>query len=105
LNRDSERIQFCNGGLWPMVTGFYMADMARRGETEMAERYLAGIHFANAMSMDDQPWSFPEYVNGNDFSAGGNRNPCWSASAAFMGHYALKGKKVSTIHEDDTPVQ
>ena len=29
----------------------------------------------------------------------------WSASAALMGHYALKGKKVFTINENDTPVQ
>ncbi len=71
--------EFHNGGLWPMVTGFYVADLALRGETEKAERYLAGIHGANAMSMDDQPWAFPEYVNGSDFSAGGNRNQCWSS--------------------------
>jgi hypothetical protein len=54
--------------------------------------------------MEEQLWSFPEYINGRDFSAGGTRNPCWSASAALMGHYALKGKEVFTIHEDDTAV-
>jgi len=97
--------EFHNGGLWPMVTGFYVADLARRGETDKAGDYLAGIHCANAMVMDGQSWGFPEYVNGSDFSAGGNRHQCWSASAALMGHYALKGKKVFTIHEDDTPVQ
>jgi hypothetical protein len=97
--------EFHNGGLWPMVTGFYVADLARRGETDKAGDFLAGIHSANAMVMDDQPWGFPEYVNGRDFSAGGNRQQCWSASAALMGHYALKGKKVFTINEDDTPVQ
>ncbi|MBR9986107.1 MAG: hypothetical protein KFF68_09370 [Desulfosarcina sp.] len=97
--------EFHNGGLWPMVTGFYVADLALRGETEKAKRYLAGIHGANAMSMDDQPWGFPEYVNGSDFSPGGNRHQCWSASAALMGHYALKGKKVFRLHEDNTPVQ
>jgi GH15 family glucan-1,4-alpha-glucosidase len=97
--------EFQNGGLWPMVTGFYVADLARRGKTTEAEDYLAGIHGANAMSMGDRQWGFPEYVNGSDFSAGGNRQQCWSASAALMGHYALKGKKVFRIHEDDTPVQ
>ena len=96
--------EFHNGGLWPMVTGFYVADLARRGEIDRANDYLSGIHCANAMSMDDQPWGFPEYVNGSDFSPGGNQNQCWSASAALMGHYALKGKKVFTIHEDDTSV-
>jgi GH15 family glucan-1,4-alpha-glucosidase len=94
--------EFQNGGLWPMITGFYVADLARRGKTGQAEKFLAGIHRANAMPMEDRPWSFPEYINGRDFSAGGTRNQCWSASAALMGHHALKGKEVFSIHEDDT---
>jgi glycogen debranching enzyme len=97
--------EFQNGGLWPMITGFYVADLARRGEIDKAGAYLDGIHRANAMPMEDRPWSFPEYVNGRDFSAGGTRQQCWSASAAIMGHYALDGKKVFRIHEDDTSVQ
>ncbi|MFO7714442.1 amylo-alpha-1,6-glucosidase [Desulfosarcina sp.] len=97
--------EFHNGGLWPMITGFYVADLARRGETDKAGAYLAGIHCANAMCMDGQPWGFPEYVNGSNFSAGGNRHQGWSASAAVMGHAALKGKKVFRINEDDTFVQ
>jgi hypothetical protein len=97
--------EFQNGGLWPMITGFYVADLARRGRSERAAEYLAGIHRANAMTMDGQAWSFPEYVNGKDFSPGGNQKQCWSASAALMGHYALKGKKVFNIHEEDPSMQ
>jgi hypothetical protein len=97
--------EFQNGGLWPMITGFYVADLARRGQIDRAGEYLAGIHCANAMSMEDRPWSFPEYVNGKDFSPGGNRHQCWSASAAIMGHYALKGKKVFNIHAEDISMQ
>ena len=97
--------EFQNGGLWPMITGFYVADLARRGKTSQAEKFLAGIHRANALPNKAQPWSFSEYINGSDFTAGGTRNQCWSASAALMGHYALKGREVFTIHEDDTSVQ
>ncbi len=97
--------EFHNGGLWPMVTGFYVADLVRRGRSELARDYLEGIHRANAMPMDGKPWGFPEFVHGADFTAGGNRHQCWSASAALMGHHALKGRKVFTIHEDDTAVQ
>jgi hypothetical protein len=97
--------EFQNGGLWPMITGFYVADLANRGETEKARAYLNGIHRANAMVMEDRPWSFPEYVNGSDFSAGGTREQCWSASAAIMGHYSMKGKRVFRIHEDKTLLQ
>jgi hypothetical protein len=82
-----------------------VADLAQRGETDKARDYLSGIHCANAMVMNDQPWGFPEFINGSDFSAGGNRHQCWSASAAIMGHFALKGKTVFRIHENDTSVQ
>ena len=97
--------EYHNGGLWPMITGFYVADLARRGQTRTAGEYLDGINCANAMSMNGEPWGFPEYVNGKDFSAEGNRFQGWSASAAIMGHYALQGRKVFNIHEDDTSMQ
>ena len=91
--------EFHNGGLWSMITGFYVADLMERGKSARAGEYLAGIHRANALPMDSEPWSFPEYVNGHDLRAGGNRHQCWSAAAALMGHYALEGKAVFRIHE------
>jgi hypothetical protein len=94
--------EFHNGGLWPMITGFYVADLAHRNQVEKAKTYLMGIHCANAMPMENKPWAFPEFINGKDFSPGGNYQQCWSASAALMGHYALKGKKVFSIHGDNT---
>jgi hypothetical protein len=97
--------EFQNGGLWPMITGFYVADLVRRGRIDAAGDYLNGIHRANAMVMEGKPWSFPEYVNGKNFSPGGNQYQCWSASAALMGHYALKGEKVFRIHENDSSMQ
>ena len=84
--------EFHNAGLWPMVTGFYVADLAARGRRETAQRFLGGIHRANALVMDDEPWSFPEYVHGRKFTAGGTRLQGWSAAAAIIGHHALEGK-------------
>jgi hypothetical protein len=97
--------EFHNGGLWAMITGFHVADLARREKTHLAITYLSGIHSANAMAMADRPWSFPEYVHGHDYTPGGRPHQCWSASAAMMGHYAIKGKEVFRIHEPATPVQ
>ncbi len=76
--------EFHNGGLWPMITGFYVADLAGRGKKAQAAEYQAGIHKANALPMDGDPWSFPEYVNGREFRAEGNRLQCWRAAAAIM---------------------
>jgi hypothetical protein len=91
-----------------MITGFYVADLARRGLTETARDYLGNIHAANALSMNGEPWGFPEYVNGRDFTPGGTRQQCWSAAAAVMGHYALAGERVFHIDggdDDDSAVQ
>ncbi|KLU06789.1 hypothetical protein RISK_001103 [Rhodopirellula islandica] len=83
--------EYHNGGLWPMVTGFYVADLAARGKQDEARRYLLGIHRANALEMDGDPWSFPEYVHGQRFTAGGTRHQGWSAAGAVIGHHALEG--------------
>jgi hypothetical protein len=84
--------EFHNGGLWPMVTGFYVADLARRQRFEEARRYLHGIHRANALVMDSEAWAFPEYVHGRQFTPGGTRHQGWSAAAAVIGHHALQGR-------------
>jgi hypothetical protein len=80
-----------------MITGFYVADLARRNKKDAARLYLDGVHSANASEMNCQDWSFPEYINGKNFNPGGTRNQCWSAAGAIIGHQALNGKKVFRI--------
>lgn len=93
--------EYHNGGLWPMITGFYVADLARRGKKDAARRYLKGVHTANAAEMNSKDWSFPEYVNGKNFSPGGTRGQCWSAAGAIIGHQSLNGKKVFRINDHE----
>lgn len=96
--------EFHNGGRWPMVTGFYVADLARRGHRQAAESFLQAIHQANALSMAGQPWGFPEFINGETFVPGGTRHQGWSAAAAVIGHHALQGQRPFRIddHESNT---
>lgn len=94
--------EFQNGGLWPMITGFYVADLARRQQTEEARKYLQAIHRANALVMDGEAWSFPEFVHGSKFTPGGTRLQSWSAAAAIIGHHALDGQPVFRINNDET---
>jgi hypothetical protein len=91
--------EYHNGGLWPMITGFYVADLTGRKKNDTARQYLTGIHEANASEMDSRPWSFPEYINGKDFSPGGTPRQCWSAAGAIIGHQALKGRKIFRIKD------
>ncbi len=89
--------EYHNGGLWPLISGFYIADMVQNGELEKARLFQTDLHRANRMSMNNEPWSFPEFIHGKNFTPGGNRHQGWSASAALMGHYAIQGKKVFNI--------
>lgn len=89
--------QYHNGGLWPMLTGFYVADLAARGHEKKARQFLEGIDRANAMELDGEPWSFPEYVHGKEFTPGGTRGQGWSAAGAVIAHQAIDGNPVFRI--------
>ncbi len=84
--------EYHNGGLWPLITGFYAADLAGRGQKQKARQYLEALHQANRMDAEGGEWGFHEFINGQTFQPGGTRHQTWSASAAVMGHLALAGK-------------
>jgi len=89
--------EFQNGGLWPFITGFYVADLAARGETGRAGRFLDAIDRANALPVRGEPWSFPEYVHGQALTAGGTPHQGWSAAGAVIAHHAMQGERVFRI--------
>lgn len=86
--------EYHNGGLWPLVTGLYAADLARRGKIDSAESHLQAVHNANCLEMDGQPWAFPEYVHGKKLTPGGTSHMGWSAAAAVIAHQYLKGRRL-----------
>jgi len=92
--------EFQNGGLWPMLTGFYVADLVKRDKMKQAERFLSGINQANAMANNEEEWSFPEFVNGNSLKPGGTRLQGWSGAASIIGHHCLTGKSLFRIDHD-----
>jgi len=91
--------EYHNGGLWPMLTGFYVADLVKHGEIQLAKKFLKAIHNANALIMDDKEWSFPEFVHGQRFTSGGTFNQGWSAAAAVIGEHTLNNQTLFRIHE------
>ncbi len=93
--------EYHNGGLWPMVTGFYVAALAKRGRTDRARRFLSAIHTANASTMEGEAWGFPEYLNGKTGEPGGTRYQGWSAAAAVIGHHTAAGDKLFKIDGHD----
>jgi hypothetical protein len=86
--------EYHNGGLWPMVTGFYVASVARRGHGERARRYLSGLHRANQIEYGGEPWSFPEYIHGRRLEPGGTHPMGWSAAGAVIAEKYLAGERL-----------
>ncbi|MEQ8846659.1 glycoside hydrolase 100 family protein [Botrimarina sp.] len=86
--------EYHNGGLWPLVTGFYAASLAKRGETELARRYADGVHAANRLEADGEPWGFPEYLHGTEHTPGGTKHMGWSAAAAIVAEASLAGRRL-----------
>ena len=86
--------EYHNGGLWPMVTAFYAASLAQRGEVELARRYRDGIHAANRRTRDGAPWSFSEYLHGRSFDPGGTAPMGWSAAAGVIADAYVSGRRL-----------
>jgi len=94
--------EYHNGGLWPLVTGFYVADLAARGRAELAEKYLDGIHRANAQPMEGHEWGFAEFLHGQNHTPGGTPRLGWSAAAAVIGQHACDGNRVFSCARSKT---
>ena len=90
----NEPHEYHNGGRWPMLTGWYAADLARRGRTQLARKYVEGVDRANALGDGSDHWSFPEFVHGTEGTAGGTQHLGWSAAGAVFGHRALQGEAI-----------
>ncbi|HKK19403.1 MAG TPA: glycoside hydrolase 100 family protein, partial [Opitutales bacterium] len=86
--------EYHNGGLWPLISGFYVASLARRGQSERAERYRKALHRANRLEMKGRDWSFPEFVHGKKHKAGGTHPMGWSAGAAIIAEKYVRGSRL-----------
>jgi hypothetical protein len=86
-----------------MVNGFYAAALARRGKQAAARRVLQAIHAANRLPAESEggearKWSFPEYLHGKKFTAGGVRPMGWSAAGALIADAYIDGKRLFEIN-------
>ena len=97
--------EYHNGGLWPMLSGFYAADLAKRNKRNEAQEYLFSIGEANKMKMDGSSWGFPEFIHGKKYTPGGNPAQCWSASAYLMAYYSQKDKPLFSLDNYDFTMQ
>ena len=86
--------EYHNGGLWPMVSGWWGAALVASGEVGAAERLLAETCAFNQQGSDSSGGGFYECGNSMTGRENGTRRCTWSASGQLMIEAALRGKSL-----------
>jgi glycogen debranching enzyme len=81
--------RYHNGGLWPMIGGFWVLALAAAGRKGMARQEL--VRLARANAVDD--WRFSEWFEGDTGTPHGMPGQTWNAALFLLAHEGL-GKAV-----------
>jgi len=80
-----------NGGLWPLIQGFFIASLVEQGKKTLARKYLES--FSEALEKDK--YNFHEYYNGKNYKPDGIKEIGFSASGYMIAYLSvIEGKKV-----------
>jgi glycogen debranching enzyme len=79
-HRQNYEWQYHNGGIWPMVGGFWIAALVRCGKHVAARAEL--VKLARACELGD--WSFTEWLHGRTLALRGMPGQSWNAAAYLM---------------------
>ncbi|HEY3518469.1 MAG TPA: glycoside hydrolase 100 family protein [Gammaproteobacteria bacterium] len=85
-HRQNSAWQYHNGGVWPMVGGFWVAALARCGFEREARTEL--VKLARACALDD--WAFAEWLHGRTSAPRGMRGQSWNAAAFLLAEHATR---------------
>ena len=77
--------QYHNGGIWPMVGGFWIAALVSAGRIEEARTDL--VRLARVCALRD--WSFTEWLHGKTLAPRGMPGQSWNAAAFLMAEHAV----------------
>jgi glycogen debranching enzyme len=77
--------QYHNGGIWPLVGGFWVMALAACGRTAAARREL--VKLAEVCSLGN--WRFTEWLHGRTLAARGMAGQSWSAAAYLLAEYSV----------------
>ena len=77
--------QYHNGGIWPMVGGFWVAALVACGRRQQAAAEL--VKLARACAVKD--WAFTEWLHGKTHAPRGMPGQSWNAAAYLMAERAM----------------
>jgi glycogen debranching enzyme len=77
--------QYHNGGIWPMVGGFWTAALVAAGRVEQAKAELVKLARACAL----RNWMFTEWLHGKTLAPRGMPGQSWNAAAFLMAEHMV----------------
>jgi glycogen debranching enzyme len=84
-HRQNYEWQYHNGGIWPMVGGFWITALAFAGRVVQARREL--VKMARACALRN--WAFTEWLQGKTLAPRGMAGQSWNAAAFLMAEKVL----------------
>lgn len=81
--------QYHNGGIWPMVGGFWIVALVAAGRIELATQEL--FKLARVCALRD--WRFTEWLHGKTLAPRGMPGQSWNAAAFLMAEHAVVHRK------------
>ena len=88
-HRQNEAWQYHNGGIWPMVGGFWVLALVAAGRLPEARLELEKL--ARACSLRN--WAFYEWLHGTRGTPRGMPGQSWNAAAFLMAERAIAEKR------------
>jgi glycogen debranching enzyme len=87
--------QYHNGGIWPMVGGFWVTALVACGRRREASQEL--VKLARACACED--WAFTEWLHGKTLKARGMPGQSWNAAAFLMAEWAVSARQNPLSHD------
>jgi glycogen debranching enzyme len=90
-HRQNFEWQYHNGGVWPMVGGFWVAALVKCGRVKAAQVELVKL----ARVCEIGGWAFTEWLHGKTLAPRGMAGQSWNAAAYLMAEHALGGSSAT----------
>lgn len=78
--------QYHNGGIWPMVGGFWICALVHAGRHDVAQAEL--LKLADCAALGN--WQFNEWLHGRSVELRGMPGQSWNAAAFLMAEHAVQ---------------
>lgn len=85
-HRQNSPWQYHNGGVWPMIGGFWVTALVAHGRLREARAGLVQLARACAMNR----WGFNEWLHGRSFTPRGMRGQSWNAAAFLFAYNSVR---------------